>query len=133
MIRSISSPMRSMVQSASSAQRQIAPGMLRARDVSSVAEYGASSALVMARPHPPSPTARGSRPRSRSAHLPENARMRRRSPADEPAVDDQVDAGAEARGVAEQEDRRPDHLLRGGHPAERGVGLEPLDLFGDLG
>src|SRR4051794_28465189 len=54
------------------------------------------------------------------------------SPAHEAAVDDQVYPGDEAGRVAEQEDRRAHHLVGRRHPPHRCVGLELLDLLGDL-
>jgi len=54
------------------------------------------------------------------------------SPANEAAVDDQVDARAKGRRLARQEDGWPDQLVDGGHAAQRRVGLELLDLLGDL-
>ena len=53
-------------------------------------------------------------------------------PVGEATVDKQVDAGAETGGIAEQENGRTDQFVDGRHPAERRIGLERLDLFGDL-
>jgi hypothetical protein len=51
-------------------------------------------------------------------------------PANEAAVDDQVDAGTKGCCLAGQENGRPNQLIDGGHSAQRGVGLELLDLLG---
>jgi hypothetical protein len=53
--------------------------------------------------------------------------------AGEAAVDQEIYSGAEAGCLAEQEDGRPDQFVDGGHSAQRRIGLELGDLFGNFG
>src|SRR5918994_756960 len=53
-------------------------------------------------------------------------------PADEASIDQEVDTGAEAGGVADEEHGGTDELVDGRHASERGVGLELLHLVRDF-
>ena len=54
------------------------------------------------------------------------------SPANETAVDDEINAGAKGSRLAQEEHGRPHHFVDSGHPLERGVRFKLFDLFGDL-
>ena len=51
------------------------------------------------------------------------------SPADEAAVDDEVNARAEGSGLAGEEHGWAHHFIDRGHAPERSIGFKLLDLF----
>src|SRR5436305_15185201 len=51
-------------------------------------------------------------------------------PADEAAIDQEIDPGTERRGLTGEKDGGANHLVDGGDPAQRGIGSKGFELLG---